>query len=132
MKKQTIAQILLITILAQSCVAYKNTAISLDQAIDQGRVKVISKEGRKTRLQSISKENGNYYGVLPKENVVFPLESTSLVAIYKYDQKKSRIQTAVLIGGITLGLAFILGVSVANSIKNTELDIDMSGVYWDW
>ena len=41
MKKQILAQIVTVALLAQSCVAYHRTSVPINQAANQGRVQIV-------------------------------------------------------------------------------------------
>ena len=80
-------------------------------------------EGNKTLLRSVEEKDGQYYGVLLKGNILVPLDSASVAAIYMYDQKKSRTQTVALVTGVTLGVVLGLVMLGIYSLANAVVDI---------
>jgi len=65
-KKQIkpVALILGLLILLQSCVAYKSTSVSLEEAVRSGKkTKIETKINEYLKFQRISFEDGKYYGV---------------------------------------------------------------------
>ena len=131
MKKQALAQIIILALLVQSCVAYQNTSVSMNQAVDQGRVKVVSKEGNKQRLQEIIKKEDQFYGVLNRD-ITIPIDSASIEAVYKYDRGKSTGQTLGLIAGVTLGLGVLLGFSLVKALNNIDPHITLDKSPFDY
>jgi hypothetical protein len=51
--KMCISIVLLATIISQSCAVYHKTPVSLSQTIDQGKVRVIKKDGTQQTYKSI-------------------------------------------------------------------------------
>ncbi len=63
MYKKSIAQILMVTILMQSCVGYQKVPVSIQQTIGKGEVKVEFDTGKKTKFKYIKLVDGEYFGV---------------------------------------------------------------------
>ena len=111
--KKSISFVLLATILLQSCVAYHDTSVSLNEAYDRGKVEVINNIGKSTRFTNIILKDSIYYGINSANRFVEePLDSLNISAIYLQDIRDSRINTwigvslsVVLIGLIIWGLS---------------------------
>ena len=88
MKKRTIAYLLTVLILSQSCAVYQKTSVPLESAVDKGKVKVIG--DKKTRkYDNIILKGAMYYGVSSIEthpgNIIEinqPIDTTTTSEIY--------------------------------------------------
>ena len=89
MKKRTIAYVLTLLILCQSCVAYQKTSVSLNEAQNQGWVKVKNSYGNRFEFKNIYIEDSVYYGL--HRPVDIRLDSGSISGIYLQDKKKSQL-----------------------------------------
>lgn len=98
--------------LGQSCTVYQHTSISLEQATNQGKVQVVTTEGREIKFKNIIIENDMYYGVgnQPELSNVL-LKSASIESIFLQNRTKSIVISALLISPI----AVLLIYSLANS-----------------
>jgi len=121
MKKQLISIALLATILLQSCVAYQKTSISLDEAKNKGKVKVMRRTGNYSKFKNIHMEDGVYYGNINNKEVLLKVSQFS--AIYLEDKEKSKKQTIKLAVGIvvTIGIFFLIGAAITASSINKAL-----------
>ena len=63
MRKRSIAQILIISILIQSCVGYQKVPVAVQQAVNKGKVKVEFDSGKKTKFKYLKLIDGQYFGV---------------------------------------------------------------------
>ena len=99
-------------LLTQSCTVYQKTSISLEQATNQGKVQVVTTEGREIKFKNIVIENDMYYGVgnQPELSNVL-LKSASIESIFLQNRTKSIVISALLISPI----AVLLIYSLANS-----------------
>lgn len=116
MKKQTTAFVLLVTILLQSCVAYQNTSMSIDEAQNKGPVRVTSTHGNDIKFRNIQAKDGIYYGVNGKK--VTPIDPAQIISIHLKDIKKSKTQTAILatlltVSFVALALAAVVAATAA-------------------
>ena len=91
MKKRTIAYLLTILILSQSCAVYQKTSVPLESAVDKGKVKLISTSGRAHYFAKIEKEDSIYYGRISSDKWSDKLliSPTSVEALYLFDKKES-------------------------------------------
>ena len=94
MKKQSISIVLLATILLQSCVAYQKTSVSLDSAVDKGKVKVVKTSGNEFRFKNIYIKNNIYYGDAKTQEI--RIDTTQIKNIYLKDRKKSNKRTVLV------------------------------------
>lgn len=103
--KKSISIILLATILLQSCVAYQDISVSLNDAYDRGSVEVINSSGKSTRFTNIVLKDSIYYGINSANRFVEePLDSINTTAIYLQDIRDSRINTWI---GVSLSVVII-------------------------
>ena len=112
MKNLILLLIALVIFLGQSCTVYQDTSISLEQARDQGKVQVVTIEGREIKFKKIIVEDDIYYGVgsQPELSTVL-LKSESIESIFLQNKTKSILFSALLISPI----AVLLIYSMANS-----------------
>ena len=109
--KNSVSFILLATILLESCVFYQKTAVSLKEAQDMGKVKVITTHGAVYIFKTIVLRDSLYFGV--NENNQQVLYEGEISSIYPQNMKKSILVTryAVMLPlallGFTLLIAFI-------------------------
>ncbi len=94
MKKKSISFVLLAVILLQSCVAYQKTSVSLDSAVDKGKVKVVKTSGNEFRFKNIYIKNNIYYGDAKTQEI--RIDTTQIKNIYLKDRKKSNKRTVLL------------------------------------
>lgn len=78
--KKSISFVLFIAILLQSCVVYQKQSVSIYQAVEKGKVKVVTNSGRKVIFNNIIKEGGNYYGIYNFDRI--PLDTTRTYSFY--------------------------------------------------
>ena len=104
MKKQSISIVLLATILLQSCVAYQKTSVSLEEAANRGKVKLIHTDGTFLLFKNIEMQDSIYYGFI--NNIQRPLVESNFSGIYLQDKKKSEIQTVIFVPTFLLALGF--------------------------
>ena len=105
--KNSISIMLLGMFLLQSCVFYHDTSVSLNEAYDKGKVKVIFSSGKSARFENIILRGSSYYGRggnSVKQFVEEPLDSLNISAIYLQDIKNSKINTWI---GVSLSVVLI-------------------------
>ena len=115
--KKSISIFLLAAILFQSCVAYQKTSVSINEATDSGRAKVVDELGTH-KYKSIELSDGFYYGLnnLDTLTIKTPIDIDKITAIYLKDIKKSKNRTIGLIVGLGLGtLGLIILIAWATS-----------------
>jgi len=111
-------------LLLQSCNAYKTSSVSLEQAVQEGtKVKVTTKDDRTLKFKAIQSLEGQYYGVVSKDNASknIRLIEEDLQTIRIHDKKRSTINTIILSITIVGGLFWIgyigLGGQIIDSIS---------------
>jgi len=62
MKKRTIASLITLLILCQSCYVYQKTPVSITEATNNGRVTMIVESSREYKLNEIIIVNEEYFG----------------------------------------------------------------------
>lgn len=108
--------------LFQSCVIYQKSAVSLDEALDKGKTKIIDKHKTINGLKVISpppKEhkfknieliNGVYYGLSARDTTA--IDTAIISSVYLRDKKKSKISTIILV--VTLvPVAVLIGAVIS-------------------
>lgn len=117
------APILLIFI--QSCLVYHKNSVSLNQAVGQGKVKMISQSGQEYKFDNITQIDSVYYGIgkqywtstnyTSQLGAKTLLDTANISRILIKDRKKSTNKTVFLVAGttITLGLSFLILVIIA-------------------
>jgi len=111
---RTIASILILLMLFQSCTVYKKTTITLDQAAQKEskvKVKIINNETLK--FNRISRENGNFFGIKEAQGEITktPLDSRNVISIKEKDESSSTIVTILAVAGSVVAiivLAFLI------------------------
>ena len=104
--KKSLPIIVLSIILLQSCVAYQDTSVSLNDAQNQGRVKVATTYGIQMKFKNIYTKDNIYYGVAKSQEIC--VDSTQILNVYLKDRKKSNKRTVFLVLAIS-PFAIILG-----------------------
>lgn len=112
-----ISRTLFIVLLSQSCVVYQKTPVTLNEAVDKGRVKVILSDGNEIKAGNLRYDGGElaYHAGFEKSSgkktpLYLKLPPESILA-YPESKGGSTVATVLAIGGIALG-AFLLGVIV--------------------
>lgn len=116
--KKSLSLVLLATILLQSCVAYQKTSVSLEQAYNKGKVKLVDMHGNKHTIQNIEMKDSIYYAFIKEKRTI--LYESQISSIYLVDKKKSKTQTiifSVTFYAILLVAAFAAFVGIINSIE---------------
>ena len=108
--KKSISIVLLATILLQSCVFYQKTSVSLNEAQNQGWVKVKNSYGNRFEFKNIYIEDSVYYGV--HRPVDIRLDSGSISGIYLQDKKKSTWLTSFAVVAPIILILVIAGLNV--------------------
>ena len=125
MKRQTISILLLAIILMQSCVAYQNSTVSIDQAFNKGRVRITTTQGNKVRFSEILIKDNNYYGL--RGTKLTRLDNGQILAIQLQDMKKSKSQTIGLIAGVVI-VGAVITFAILATIATVEMTYLMYGL----
>ena len=120
--KRQIAIFILVNILLQSCVVYQDTSVSLNDAQNQGRVKVTTTYGNDLTLINIDFRDSVYYGDYGKSQDEISLDSAQISSIYLQDVRRSKNQTTITIVSLVIGIPLIV-------IIGTIIAIDNNGIY---
>lgn len=104
--RTSVAVLLIIVLIFQSCVAYQKTMVRMEEAENMGRSKAITVHGTKVVLKNIEYIDGAYYGENFKKQKTL-LDSAQISAIYLKDVKKSKRQSLAIIGVIATPILFI-------------------------
>ena len=108
MKKRSISIVLLVTILLQSCVAYQKTSVSLNDAVNEGKVVVITTRAHHIKYNGIEYVEGIYYG---RDNYTsVALDSIQISSIHLEDIKKSKTQKIFLVIGVSV--LMVIGIII--------------------
>ena len=124
--KKLISSFLLVIILLQSCVVYQKTSVSLEEAVDKGKVKLITKKGEKVKYKKIIQKDSIYYGfdlkklknvdgVFEWNEITYQLWDTEIESIHIKDKEKSTTRTIFLVLG-SIPVVLILGTLIFWSI----------------
>ena len=109
MNKKNIASFLILLISIQSCVVYQNSSVSIDEAIDVGKVKLITTSDKEILINNIEKTDTAFYGNLGKYKIHIPTNEVQY--IYMLDKKKTNNWAFIGIGvgvGVLIGLVYII------------------------
>ena len=111
--KRQIAIFILVNILLQSCFVSQKTSVTLDEAVNKGKVTFENNEGKNIYLKSIIYEDGAYYGIWDNKQMV-PIDSTDSVDYYLKDIEKSRNRTGwAIVGFVIIPLGILIGIGAA-------------------
>ena len=109
--KKSISIFLLATILLQSCVAYQKTSVSLNEAQNQGKIKVATTYGTLMEFKNIYQKDSIYYGVAGTQEI--RLDTTQVSAVYLQDIQESKKQTRIVWVSVGIGtLLFVITMVV--------------------
>ena len=93
--KKAISIVLLATILLQSCVAFHKTSIPLNDAQNQGMVKVTTTYGKQMEFTNLYIKDSIYYGVT--KTMDLRLDESQILEVYLKNKTKSTVQTVFAI-----------------------------------
>lgn len=99
---------LLLLILFQSCTVYHKTSVSIEEATNQGKVKVVDGTGQEYFYDKIVLKDSIYYGIYHRNPpaVIRHYESKE---IYMKDKKKSLRKSIIKPAGISAAAIIIIG-----------------------
>ena len=109
--KRIAASILVSTFLLQSCLVYKSIPVALSNAVDKGKVKVITNEGETLRFQNIrfASFSESYLGM---GEVIMELKEEEISEIYLLN-KSGTIGVSILVSVLAIfGLLVIVSFVV--------------------
>jgi len=108
------ALLLTFLLLFQKCVVYKNTPITLEQAVrKESKVMVETKNEGNLKFNRIGIENGIYYGVKKAKGEIVnrALNKDFIISIKEKDETLSTIGDIVV--GSILGAVILIGIALA-------------------
>ena len=97
-------------ILLQGCVAYQNTAVSLEQAVqEQKPVKVNTIPNETYYFKQIGFEDGQFYGLkkVKGETVKIPIDNNEVYKVFLHSKRKSTWTTVAVIAVPVITLAIL-------------------------
>lgn len=108
--------------LTQSCAVYDTSSVTLSQALYQGKVKLIYKNGQEYKFDNIVIIDSVYHGMgieylsekqyVKHEKAKMPIDSASVSSIYIKDIRKSSNRTVLFVlAGIPITY-MVLGIAV--------------------
>ena len=106
-------------ILFQGCVAYQNTAVSLEQAVqEQKPAKVNTIPNETYYFKQIVFEEGQFYGLkkVKGEMVKIPVDTNETYKVFVQNKNKSTWTTVAVIAIPIIALV-IIGIEAANSVS---------------
>ena len=121
--KKSISLVLLATIIFQSCAVYQKTSLTLDEAKDKGKVRVITSQGDALKFNNIVQKDSMYYGVRKissdnyygKVDVSMPLYPDLIESIYLKNKGATIVKSVLFLGAAGLvawGVGMILILTV--------------------
>ena len=97
---------------------YHKSPVSINQAINQGKVKMLAETGQVYKFDKIELRDSNYFGMgreyLNEYNYISPegakthIDSSMFKAIYIKDAQKSKTRTVLLVVGVSIPVAFFV------------------------
>lgn len=78
--KKSVSSVLLTVILLQSCVVYQKNSVSINEASERGKVKVVNTNGRTVLFDNILSETGSYYGIYDNNRI--PIDTIRTTSFY--------------------------------------------------
>lgn len=110
---QSMALILSILVLIQSCTVYRSVPISIETAVkNKSKVKIVTKNNNKLRFNRIEFQDGKYFGIKKFNSgmVKASLDENSIETIKEKDKTLSTILSIGIPGVIVDGL-IVLGIT---------------------
>lgn len=109
MRNPTIFLLVLTVVLSSSCIAYEKTSVSLDQAVNQRNVKVVTTQGKEIKFTKIILEDNLYYGVSDQhETLDILLNPEAIKSIFLKDKVKSIVLTSLFLAPNVAVLVFAI------------------------
>ena len=105
MKNKLIGTLILVLILSQGCTVYHKTSVSIEEALNQGKTKVVYNSGTVQILDNIVLKDSIYYGMMGKK--ITPLQSDENFKVHRKNKTKSIIKPIVSILGVAAVLVII-------------------------
>ena len=94
-----VPSLLIFVIFSQSCVVYQNTPVSLNDATDQGKVKLITNAGLEMKMKKIYTVDDQHFGIYNSQKI--QLQEYQIQSLYLKNKSKSNTRTFLLILGIS-------------------------------
>ena len=120
--KKIIPSLIFTLFLLQGCVVYQKTPVSVEDAVDKGKVKLITEQGQKIKYKKIIQRDSIYYGYDLKKlknvdgefewtEITYRLMEIEIESVHIQDKKKSTNRTILLALGLIPGV-YILVVAI--------------------
>ena len=91
----------------QSCMVYEKQGISLEEAQDKGRVKVVNHNGQEFKFKNILYKDSLFYGQKSNSSELIKIYTDSIEEVYLFDEKKSKLKTILFFAALA-GLHYII------------------------
>ena len=120
MKIKTIAYLLLVLILSQSCVIYQKTPVSDESEYRRGKAKVVRnivsvRNIREIEIKFIIEGDSIYYVRTRQIHNKIPFDPSQFESVYLIDKAKSTIGTiAVVVGIVAIPFIVLFGLLLIN------------------
>lgn len=88
--KKSVTIFLLSTILFHSSVTYQKQSVSINQATEKGKVKVLTSNGKNVIFDKVINENGSYYGIYSNQGQRIPIDTTRTSQFYLKKSKHDK------------------------------------------
>ena len=126
-KRKCVCVFLIFVLLFQSCVAYHNTPVSMEDAVtSNNKVLVITNNDTKLKFKKIELIDGRYYGIMEDEDrkiIKTPLNESNIKTIRVLDKSASTWGTIGIVAGSLLVIVGIIGYA---AVENMDL-----GISWE-
>ena len=91
---------------------YEKQGISLEEAQDKGRVKIIKTNGEKYKFTNILFQDSLYYGQKLNSNRLIKIYVDDIESVHLYNEEKSKSRTGVLVASIFIILMLLTFTSI--------------------
>ena len=112
-----IAFMMLIALLTQSCAVYQDASVPIDEAVDMGKVLLITNDGYRYEYKKIVKKDSIYYGYDSHPSAIIDalpiraqIDTTEIYSIQLMDKKKTNKKQFLWTAGLLVlgGVAAVL------------------------
>nr|WP_315162313.1 hypothetical protein [uncultured Flavobacterium sp.] len=114
LKKKSICLLITLALLLQSCVVYKKTPSTINEAVDsKAKVLVVKTNDEKLKLIKIEKIDGNYFGEIKTRKGIekIPLSENDIKTIRIKNKSASTLGNVFIVIG-SLGVVFIVVAAI--------------------
>lgn len=122
-KSKSVCLLIALTLLLQSCVVYKKTPSTINEAVDsKGKVLIVKTNDEKLKLIKIEKIDGAYFGEIKTKKGIekIPLSENDIKTIRIKNKSASTLGNVFIVIG-SLGVVFI----VIAAIELQDFNIDL-------